>query len=93
MPPEGAEQPPGNQIVANVLYAAEAAGSFVNRAPGAGLAATGWTWSVQFGDLDNDGFLDLYAVNGMVGKVFDHLPDAELVEENQALRWPRASPS
>ena len=41
---------------------------------------------MQFGDLDNDGFLDLYAVNGMVGKVFEHLPDAELVEENQALR-------
>ena len=86
LPPEGAEQPPGNQIVANVLYAADAAGNFVNRAPGAGVAATGWTWSVQFGDLDNDGFLDLYAVNGMVGKVFEHLPDAELVEENQALR-------
>ncbi len=86
LPPEGAEQPPGNQIVANVLYAADAAGNFVNRAPGAGVAATGWTWSVQFGDLDNDGFLDLYAVNGMVGKVFEHLPNAELVEENQALR-------
>ena len=89
LPPEGIEQPPGNQIVANVLYAADAAGSFVNRAPGAGgagVAATGWTWSVQFGDLDNDGFLDLYAVNGMVGKVFEHLPNAELVEENQALR-------
>ena len=85
LPPEGAEPPAGNQVVANVLYAADAAGNFVNRAPGAGVAATGWTWSVQFGDLDNDGFLDLYAVNGMVGKVFDHLPNAELVEENQAL--------
>ena len=86
LPPADAEPSPGNQIVANVLYAADAEGNFVNRAPGAGVAATGWTWSVQFGDLDNDGFLDLYAVNGMVGKVFEHLPDAELVEENQALR-------
>lgn len=85
-PPDNAGQPPGNQIVANVLYAADADGTFVNRAPDAGVAATGWTWSVQLGDLDNDGFLDLYAVNGMVGKVFDHLPNAELVEQNQALR-------
>ena len=86
LPPEGAEQPPGNQIVANVLHTATAEGNYVNRAPRAGVAATGWTWSVQFGDLDNDGFLDLYAVNGTVGKVFEHLRSAELVEENQALR-------
>ena len=74
------------QIVANVLQVRSADGSYVNRAPAAGLAATGWTWSVQFGDLDHDGLLDVYAVNGMIGKVFEHLPNAELVEENQALR-------
>ena len=74
------------QIVANVLQVRAADGSYVNRAPESGLAATGWTWSVQFGDLDHDGLLDVYAVNGMIGMVFDHLPDAELIEENQALR-------
>ncbi len=30
-----------------------------------GLAATDWTWSVRFEDLDNDGRLDLFVTNGM----------------------------
>jgi len=29
-----------------------------------GLAATDWTWSVKFGDLDNDGWVDLFTTNG-----------------------------
>ncbi len=31
----------------------------------AGIAATDWTWSVRFEDLDNDGRLDLFVTNGM----------------------------
>jgi len=30
-----------------------------------GLAATDWTWSPRFEDLDNDGRLDLFVTNGM----------------------------
>ena len=61
--------------------------AFDNAAPRRGVDATGWTWSAKFGDLDSDGFLDLYAVNGMIDAlVFGHLPDDELVEQNQALR-------
>ena len=61
--------------------------AFGNAAPERGVDATGWTWSAKFGDLDGDGFLDLYAVNGMIDAlVFGHLPDDELVEQNQALR-------
>jgi hypothetical protein len=47
--------------------------------------SSGWSWSGKFGDLDNDGFLDLYIVNGMIGTyLFDYLPNNELVEPNLA---------
>jgi hypothetical protein len=37
--------------------------------------------------LNNDGYLDLYVVNGMAAQeLFMHLPNNELVETNQALR-------
>ena len=80
----------GVQITANVLLSRPAPGSkepFVDGAEAAGVDATGWSWSAQFGDLDNDGYLDLYVVNGMIAaELFSHLPGDELVEENQALR-------
>ncbi len=37
----------------------------------AGLAKTDWTWSVKFGDLDNDGRIDLFVSNGMTRHWFD----------------------
>ncbi|MEO8429082.1 MAG: VCBS repeat-containing protein, partial [Verrucomicrobiota bacterium] len=30
-----------------------------------GLESTDWTWSPKFGDLDNDGWIDLFIANGM----------------------------
>jgi hypothetical protein len=49
--------------------------------------ASGWSWAGRFGDLNNDGYLDLYIVNGMIAKnLFNHLPNDELIEENQAFR-------
>ena len=60
---------------------------FTDQGAARGVDATGWSWSVQFGDLDNDGALDLYVVNGMMHSgVFRLLAGYELVEENQALR-------
>ena len=75
------------QIMENVLYAADLEGSPVNIARELQLDGTGWSWSAKFGDLDNDGFQDLYVVNGMISQeLFSHLPDNELVEENQVYR-------
>lgn len=79
---------PGDpQIMANVLEKRGGDGRFHNEAAARGLDATGWSWSAQFGDLNNDGWLDLYVVNGMTAaELFHYLPHDELVEQNQALR-------
>jgi hypothetical protein len=75
------------QIMENTLQVADGRGGFRNQAYGRGVDATGWSWSGEFGDLDDDGFLDLYVVNGMQEtEIFHYLPGHELVERNQALR-------
>ena len=72
-----------SQLEENFLYDAD----FNNLAYSLGVDATGWSWSGKFGDLNNDGFLDLYVVNGMIAKeVFSHLPNFELVEKNQVFK-------
>ena len=78
----------GIQFVANTLqFRRGDPPVFIDEGGARGVDATGWSWSVQFGDLDNDGALDLYVVNGMINEgLFGDLPGDELVEENQALR-------
>lgn len=77
--------PDDNQMMTNMLQVPHRAGSYSNQAELAGIAATGWSWSAKFGDLDSDGYLDLYVVNGMIARdIFAHLPQAELVEANAA---------
>ncbi|MEM7539441.1 MAG: CRTAC1 family protein [Chloroflexota bacterium] len=89
---EHIEMIPGDpQIMANVLHVYDTDNqenlAFVNQAEALGIAAAGWSWSAQFGDLDNDGLLDLYIVNGMnAEELFAHLPGNELVEENLVFR-------
>ena len=61
--------------------------SFENQAYKQRLDATGWSWSGKFADLDNDGWQDLYVVNGMIAKdVFEHLDSFELTEENHVFQ-------
>jgi hypothetical protein len=75
------------QAMENMLQFPLAPGAYLNLAPDWGVDGTGWSWSSKFGDLDNDGFLDLYSVNGMIEEsLFGHMPNHELVEENQAFR-------
>ncbi len=46
------------------LFAEQGGGRFTDRAGEMGLADTGWTWDARFADFDNDGWQDLFAVNG-----------------------------
>ncbi len=86
-----AEHPPlpagDPQRMENVLLIADPGGNFQNMGRDRQLDATGWSWSGLFGDLDQDGQLDLYIVNGFAeSTTFAHLDGHELVERNQALR-------
>ena len=52
----------GNNLRRNLI--AET-GRMINIAEGE-IADAGWAWGAQFGDLNNDGFVDLYVANGFV---------------------------
>lgn len=52
-----------------------------------GVDATGWSWAGRLGDLDNDGWLDLYIATGMIAHdLLHYLPNGELRERDVALR-------
>ena len=75
------------QVMANVLLMHSGILGYQDVARSRGLDSSGWSWSAKFADLDQDGFQDLYVVNGMAeATVFSHLPNHELVEANQAFR-------
>ena len=77
----------GPQVMVNVLQMQHADRVWEDRATTLGVPYSGWSWSAQFGDLDQDGLVDLYVVNGMTAQeLFSHLPNDELIEENQAYR-------
>jgi hypothetical protein len=72
------------QVTANIL---QSVGSFTDRAEASGVDATGWSWTGKFGDLDQDGFLELYVVNGFIEvSTLADLLNHELVEADQVFR-------
>jgi hypothetical protein len=75
------------QHVENTLQVNDGNGHWSNQAYERMVDSSGWSWSGKFGDLNNDGFLDIYVVNGMIAAgLFDHLPNHELVELNMAFQ-------
>jgi hypothetical protein len=76
------------QLMENALLQRTTSGRWHSNGREFAADATGWSWSTRLGDLDNDGLLDIYAVNGMIAlELFPYLPNYELVEHNQALRF------
>jgi enediyne biosynthesis protein E4 len=62
---------PGNLVQHNNLWVPEKAAPgtaprYQNLADIFGVASGGWSWSAQFGDLNNDGLQDLYLTNGYI---------------------------
>jgi hypothetical protein len=65
------------QVMRNSLYLNNGDGTFSDIAWLADVAASEWTWTAKFADLDLDGFVDLFITNGMVRD----LMDADAAEE------------
>jgi hypothetical protein len=62
---------PGNLVQGNWLWVPEGKTRdgyphYVNQAGELKVERGGWSWGAQFGDLNNDGLLDLYLTNGYV---------------------------
>jgi hypothetical protein len=60
---------PGVLVQGNDLWVPKdggTSGEYDNLAPSLGVDLGGWSWGAQFGDLNNDGTIDLYLVNGYV---------------------------
>jgi len=73
------------QVMSNMLQFDLGEWGYQNESEARGINASGWSWSAKFGDLDQDGYVDLYIVNGMIEfTTFRHLSYHELMEENQA---------
>jgi hypothetical protein len=76
------------QLMENAMLQRHPDGTWHTIGRAVATTATGWSWSSRLSDFDNDGWLDLYVVNGMIAQeLFPFLPNHTLVEQNQALRF------
>jgi hypothetical protein len=49
----------------NMLWHNNGDGTFIDLSKETGTCDTGWGWAAKFADFDNDGWEDLFAVNGL----------------------------
>ena len=56
----------GNNLWVPALVKSETGVRYENLARAMGVEMGGWSWGMQFGDLNNDGTLDIYLTNGYV---------------------------
>ena len=70
------------QYMRNALYLNTGTARMMEVAFLTGLAKTDWTWSVKFGDLDNDGWVDAFFTNGTLNQSFN--PDFAAQQAAQA---------
>jgi hypothetical protein len=83
------------QYSRNAVFLNTGRGRMLEAAELLGLAATNWTWSVRWEDLDNDGRVDLYVTNGMHREIHNvDLIARRLAAENdvEKMRIIRSSP-
>lgn len=89
------DNPAAPNYLHNALYLNTDTGRVLEAAYLTGLAATDWSWSVRFEDLDNDGLLDVHVTNGMHREIhntdlLNKMMTAESAEER--IRLARSSP-
>lgn len=59
------------QYMRNVMLVNSGTGKFLECAQYGGIDSTDWTWAAIFGDLDNDGWEDVFFTNGIERNVND----------------------
>jgi hypothetical protein len=73
------------QFNRNTLFLGRPGGHFVDVAWMAGLAASDWTWTTLFMDVDLDGFEDLLVTNGFEFDVMDQDSHSEIKDSGRRL--------
>ncbi len=66
------ELPEPRQYMRNAVYLNTGMNRFMEVAYLTGMANTDWTWSILFGDMDNDGWVDVFVPNGMTRDWMDN---------------------
>ena len=74
------------QYMRNSLFLNTGGKAFLEVGQMTGLAGTDWTWSVKFGDFDNDGWIDLLGTNGMT----QDRTNSDLLNQANALKTDQA---